>query len=706
MNQHASPRGEHTPGASNRLASAASPYLLQHADNPVDWYPWGEEAFRAARREDKPIFLSIGYSACHWCHVMERESFEDPEVAKLMNDTFVSIKVDREERPDIDHVYMTVCQMMTGGGGWPLTVVMTPGKQPFFAATYLPRESRPGMTGMLDLIPRIRTLWREQRDKLAQSAEQVTAALDAMGPSPAKEPLGRDVLTAAYEHLAGTYDKQYGGFGSAPKFPSPHQFFFLLRYWRRTGAAPALEMVRDSIRAMARSGTFDQLGFGFHRYATDREWRVPHFEKMLYDQALMLTACVEASQASGDPACADTARRIGTYMLRDLAAPEGGFYAAENAESEGEEGKFYVWRAEEIRTVLSEEEAKLAAATWNIRDAGNVAAEAGGHRTGANVLHRTATREELARDLALSPAEFDARLDTVRGKLLTARAQRVRPSLDDKILTDWNGLAIAALALAGRVLPEPAYTEAARRAEDFIRGALTGDDGRLLHRYRRGRAGIRAHADDYAFLVWGLIELYETTFDAVYLERAAALQDAMIEHFWDETDGGFFFTAADAEELPARQKQVYDGAAPSANSAAMLNLLRLGRLTATPSYEKKAADIGRAFAGSVRQAPPAHTMLLAAVDFALGPSSEVVLAEGGDAGSMQAMLAALRGAFLPRTVVLYRPGGPAPAITKSAPFTAAQTALDGQATAYVCRNFACRQPTTDPRRMLEMLAEE
>ena len=587
MNQHASPRGEHTPGASNRLASAASPYLLQHADNPVDWYPWGEEAFRAARREDKPIFLSIGYSACHWCHVMERESFEDPEVAKLMNDTFVSIKVDREERPDIDHVYMTVCQMMTGGGGWPLTVVMTPGKQPFFAATYLPRESRPGMTGMLDLIPRIRTLWREQRDKLAQSAEQVTAALDAMGPSPAKEPLKRDVLTAAYEHLAGTYDKQYGGFGSAPKFPSPHQFFFLLRYWRRTGAAPALEMVRDSIRAMARSGTFDQLGFGFHRYATDREWRVPHFEKMLYDQALMLTACVEASQASGDPACADTARRIGTYMLRDLAAPEGGFYAAENAESEGEEGKFYVWRA-----------------------------------------------------------------------------------------------------------------------EDFIRGALTGDDGRLLHRYRRGRAGIRAHADDYAFLVWGLIELYETTFDAVYLERAAALQDAMIEHFWDETDGGFFFTAADAEELPARQKQVYDGAAPSANSAAMLNLLRLGRLTATPSYEKKAADIGRAFAGSVRQAPPAHTMLLAAVDFALGPSSEVVLAEGGDAGSMQAMLAALRGAFLPRTVVLYRPGGPAPAITKSAPFTAAQTALDGQATAYVCRNFACRQPTTDPRRMLEMLAEE
>jgi len=587
MNQHASPRGEHTPGASNRLASAASPYLLQHADNPVDWYPWGEEAFRAARREDKPIFLSIGYSACHWCHVMERESFEDPEVAKLMNDTFVSIKVDREERPDIDHVYMTVCQMMTGGGGWPLTVVMTPGKQPFFAATYLPRESRPGMTGMLDLIPRIRTLWREQRDKLAQSAEQVTAALDAMGPSPAEEPLKRDVLTAAYEHLAGTYDKQYGGFGSAPKFPSPHQFFFLLRYWRRTGAAPALEMVRDSIRAMARSGTFDQLGFGFHRYATDREWRVPHFEKMLYDQALMLTACVEASQASGDPACADTARRIGTYMLRDLAAPEGGFYAAENAESEGEEGKFYVWRA-----------------------------------------------------------------------------------------------------------------------EDFIRGALTGDDGRLLHRYRRGRAGIRAHADDYAFLVWGLIELYETTFDAVYLERAAALQDAMIEHFWDETDGGFFFTAADAEELPARQKQVYDGAAPSANSAAMLNLLRLGRLTATPSYEKKAADIGRAFAGSVRQAPPAHTMLLAAVDFALGPSCEVVLAEGGDAGSMQAMLAALRGAFLPRTVVLYRPGGPAPAITKSAPFTAAQTALDGQATAYVCRNFACRQPTTDPRRMLEMLAEE
>jgi len=587
MNQHASPRGEHTPGASNRLASAASPYLLQHADNPVDWYPWGEEAFRAARREDKPIFLSIGYSACHWCHVMERESFEDPEVAKLMNDTFVSIKVDREERPDIDHVYMTVCQMMTGGGGWPLTVVMTPGKQPFFAATYLPRESRPGMTGMLDLIPRIRTLWREQRDKLAQSAEQVTAALDAMGPSPAEEPLKRDVLTAAYEHLAGTYDKQYGGFGSAPKFPSPHQFFFLLRYWRRTGAAPALEMVRDSIRAMARSGTFDQLGFGFHRYATDREWRVPHFEKMLYDQALMLTACVEASQASGDPVCADTARRIGTYMLRDLAAPEGGFYAAENAESEGEEGKFYVWRA-----------------------------------------------------------------------------------------------------------------------EDFIRGALTGDDGRLLHRYRRGRAGIRAHADDYAFLVWGLIELYETTFDAVYLERAAALQDAMIGLFWDETDGGFFFTAADAEELPARQKQVYDGAAPSANSAAMLNLLRLGRLTATPSYEKKAADIGRAFAGSVRQAPPAHTMLLAAVDFALGPSSEVVLAEGGDAGSMQAMLAALRGAFLPRTVVLYRPGGPAPAITKSAPFTAAQTALDGQATAYVCRNFACRQPTTDPRRMLEMLAEE
>ncbi len=697
MRQQDTRNGGRAPGTPNRLAGAASPYLLQHAGNPVNWYPWGPEAFDAARREDKPIFLSIGYSTCHWCHVMARESFEDPEVAALLNETFIAIKVDREERPDIDHVYMTVCQMVTGSGGWPLTIVMTPDKKPFFAATYIPKHTRLGRPGMLETIPRLRALWTDRRDDVVASAANFVRALGALGEPRRGEPLDGAVSATAYRQLAARYDERYGGFGGAPKFPTPHALLFLLRHARRTGDAKALAMAEHTVRAIASSGTFDQLGFGVHRYATTEDWKVPHFEKMLYDQALMLMACVETYQAGGDAVAAETARRIRTYLLRDLLAPEGGFYAAENAESEGVEGKFYLWRLAELREVLTPEEAALAETIYGLRASGNFSDEVGRDADGANILHQTASLDALVSEQGIAREELEADLETIRIKLLAARERRVRPSLDDKILTDWNGLTIAALAQAGRVMDDAVCVAAAERAAAFLLDRLSGDT--LLHRYRQGEAGIRANADDYAFLIWGLLELYEAAFHVHHLAQAIRLQDEMVDHFWDDDAGGFFFTADDAEPLPVRRKEIYDGALPAANSVAMLNLLRLGRMTGRTDYEDRAQAIADAFAQAARELPSGHAMLMTAVDFAVGPTVEVVIAEGHDTDSARAMLSALNGVYFPNKVVLLRPPGEAPPITQLAPFTAGQTASNGQATAYVCRDYACASPTTDPRRM-------
>jgi uncharacterized protein YyaL (SSP411 family) len=688
----------------NRLINEVSPYLRQHAHNPVDWYPWGTEAFEKAQKEDKPIFLSIGYSTCHWCHVMAHESFEDPEVARLMNEAFVSVKVDREERPDIDNVYMGVCQMMTGGGGWPLSIVMTPDKKPFFAATYIPKETRFGLIGMTELIPRIEELWESRRGELLGLSNNIASVLQRSSQDTPGEELHERELELAYGQLAKRFDGQHAGFGGAPKFPAPHNLLFLLRYWKRGGNREALDMVEKTLQAMRRGGIYDHVGFGFHRYSTDSQWLVPHFEKMLYDQAMTAMAYTEAYQATGKEDYGKTAREIFTYVLRDMAAPEGGFYSAEDADSDGEEGKFYLWTQEEVRQVFGDEELDFVTRVFNIEKDGNFAELATGRKTGANILHLRESLEKLASDLSLSQSDLQSHLEVIRRKLFAYREKRVRPTKDDKVLADWNGLMIAALAKGAEALDEPQYAEATQHAANFVLGNLRRPDGRLWHRYRDRQAGVQANLDDYAFLIWGLVELYEAIFDAKYLKVAVELTRDMVKHFWDQDGGGLYLTPEDGESLLVRKKEIYDGAIPSGNSVAMLNLLRLGRMTATPDWEVKAAAIGRAFSRSVRQSPSAHTQLMVALDFGLGPCYEVVLVGNARAEDTRAMAKALRTRFLPNKVVLLNPGErDSPEIAQLAPFIRNQPSIAGKATAYVCLNYSCSSPTSDVVRMLELL---
>jgi uncharacterized protein YyaL (SSP411 family) len=696
------------PPGRNRLRFEKSPYLLQHKDNPVDWYPWGEEAFQAARQQDKPVFLSIGYSTCHWCHVMAHESFEDQQVAAAMNEAFVNIKVDREERPDLDAVYMAACHMLTrGSGGWPLTIILTPDGKPFFAATYIPKDSGFGRTGMLELIPRIRDVWQHRRGDVARSADQIVAALqEASKQAASGDDLGLDVLAQAAEQLSQHYDPVYGGFGKAPKFPSPHNLLFLLRHWKRSGSDQTLSMVEKTLQAIRRGGIYDQVGFGMHRYSVDQEWRVPHFEKMLYDQALLVMACIETYQATRKRMYANIAREVLTYVLRDMRDEAGGFYSAEDADSEGEEGRFYLWTEDEIRKTLSAEQADLLIETLNVRADGNYVDPAGGGSAGRNILFLSDPMAPQNQVVVTIRDERTLELfERARQALFEARTRRVHPGKDDKVLTDWNGLMIAALAKAAAVLDEPDYAEAARKAAGFLLRHVRTPRGRLLHRWRDGQAGIAANLDDYAFLVWGLIELYEATFEAQHLRTALKLTDDMIRHFWDAEAGGLFFTPDDGEPMLVRQKLIYDGAVPSGNSVAMYNLLRLARMTGRTRYEKRATEISRMAAPHVHQAPVAYTQLLVALDWALGPSHEVVIAgPPHDAGTKE-MLSVLSQRFIPNKVVLLRPTDePSPAITRIAPFTADQTGVEDRPTAYVCEHFRCHKPTTDPQQMLALLS--
>ena len=691
----------------NRLYREKSPYLLQHAENPVDWYPWSEEAFEKARKENKPVFLSIGYSTCHWCHVMAHESFEDPEVAKQMNETFVSVKVDREERPDLDGVYMTVCQMMTGSGGWPLTIILTPDKEPFFAATYIPRETQSGRVGMLTLIPRIREIWSTRQAEVLSSATQITASLqDSMPGVPGEDP-DESLLHLAYEQLLERFDENHGGFGRAPKFPTPHNLSFLLRYWKRTGDKKALNMVEKTLQSMRLGGIYDHIGFGFHRYSTDPQWLVPHFEKMLYDQALLAIIYTEAYQATKKTEYAATAREIFTYVMRDMTSPEGAFYSAEDADSEGEEGKFYLWTDDEIQKILSPEKAELAAGLFSITADGNFTGEVAGRKSGRNILYLDRPVEELASELNMSVPDLLARMKEIREELFNYREKRVHPHKDDKILTDWNGLMIAALAKGAQVFNEPGYASAAARATEFILKNVQAPGGRLLHRYRDAKAAISANVDDYAFLIYGLLELYEATFEAQFLETALGLNDDLIRHFWDYENGGFYFTPDDGEKLLVRRKEVYDGAVPSGNSVAMLNLLRLGRLTASADFGEKAAKIGKTFYENVSQTPSAHTQLMIAVDFALGPSYEIVIAGDSQNGDTVQMIDAIRNMFMPNKIVVLHPTvRKSPSIDDIVPFLQNYTSKDGKATAYVCRNYSCQLPAKDIRSLLELLGPE
>jgi uncharacterized protein YyaL (SSP411 family) len=688
----------------NRLVFEKSPYLLQHARNPVDWHAWGEPAFQKAHDLDRPVFLSIGYSTCHWCHVMEKESFEDEKVADLLNGNFISIKVDREERPDIDQIYMSVCQAVTGKGGWPLTVILTPDKLPFFTGTYFPKESRFGRTGLLELLPKVSELWVTKRVQLLESAEGIIDHLKE-SEAPPVGTLSPDNFQAAYEGLRGRYDRLYGGFGPAPKFPSAHNLIYLLRYWYRTGEWEALEMVEKTLNQMRLGGIYDQVGFGFHRYSTDEAWLLPHFEKMLYDQAMLILAYLEAYLATGKDQYGQVAREILTYVLRDMTSPKGGFYSAEDADSEGEEGLFYQWTTAEIRKILGGTEAELFLEILNLKDEGNYYGEAEKTRTGRNIPYLKRHLPDLAEQYQLPQDQLIELWENLRQVLFEIREKRVHPLKDDKILTDWNGLMIAACAKASAAFGEPAYLAAAKKAADFIWFNLRDEAGRLKKRYRDGEADHPSHLDDYAFLVWGLIEIYQADFDPEYLRRAIDLNDLMLREFWDDQLGGLYLSSGHQDDLIIRSKQVYDGAVPSGNSAAAYNLIRLARLTGDHDLEKKVQQIGQAFAVQVNSLPQGFTHLLGAMLFAEGPGFEVVISGDSTAQDTRDMLRVLQQGYFPNLVVLLNPQeAPGSSIREISPWLEDQPALAGKATAYVCQNFSCLSPTTDLNEMLQFLS--
>lgn len=671
----------------NRLIYEKSPYLLRHAYNPVDWYPWGEEAFEKARSEDKPIFLSIGYLACHWCMVMERESFEDEEIAELLNRYFVPVKVDREERPDVDHFYMTACQAMTGGGGWPLTVFLTPEGKPFFAGTYFPKESHPNLPGLKELLVRIAYLWNNQRDLILRTGERIQEALLKFPRSSYAGAVTDKLLRLAYEELSSQFDPEYGGFGRAPKFPTPHHINFLLRWWRRAGENKALAMAEKTLEGMSRGGIWDHIGFGFHRYSVDEKWRAPHFEKMLYDQALLAIAFLETYQATGKPFYASMASRIFEYALRDLRAPERAFYSSESAESEEEEGKFYLWTREEIEAILGKERGELFASFYGVGEQ-------------KSVLHVQRPLHEFASERGISPEELERLLEEGRQTLYRARLGRPRPPRDEKILTDWNGLMIAALAMGGRILNSSTYTEAAIQAAEFLLERMRTGEGLLNHRYFNGESGIPGFLDDYAFLGWGFLELYSTTFAPRYLEEAIALATKLLELFQDPEGNGLFFSRGPSFPI----KTFYDGAIPSGNSVAAMIFLKLGRITGKPELEREGWKILEGASGIIGNSPSAYTFLLTAVDFAIGPTKEIVIAakserEAGD------FLQVLNAHLLPESIVLFRPEKPeSQSLFRLAPWLEPLSPIGGKATVYLCENYTCHLPITSVEELKEALS--
>lgn len=697
----------------NRLAREKSPYLLQHAHNPVDWYSWGKEAFEKAKRESKPIFLSIGYSTCHWCHVMEEESFENPAVAKVMNENFVSIKVDREERPDLDNIYMTAVQAMTGQGGWPLSVFLTPQGKPFFGGTYWPPENRWGRPGFVSILQSVADSWKRNQEAILKESENLTQLIGEHARLQAEKTfvLDENTFRSAYHDLQSSFDRTHGGFGRGMKFPRSHTLSFLLRYWKRTKEADALGMVEKTLSQMRSGGIWDHLGGGFHRYATDSQWFLPHFEKMLYDQALLSKTYLEAYQATRKEEYAETTRQVFDYVLRDLRGPERAFYSAEDADSADptagrkQEGAFYVWQKSEVTDLLGETHGETLSFIYGIQEQGNVLQDPQGEFPRKNVLSFVNRPEEATKRFQKPVSEIEQILEESKKKLFEARTKRPRPHRDDKILTDWNGLMISSLAFGSRVLEEPKYLMAAREACDFILTRLVRPDGRLLHRYRDGEASILGTLEDYAFFIHGLVDLYQAGFETRYLQEALRLTQEMIRLFWDEEHGGFFFTASDAEKLIVRQKEIYDGAIPSGNSVAALGLLRVGRITMTKDFEKKAEGLLNTFSSPLSQNPEAYPQMLVALDFALGPSQEIVVAGSPEAKETQTFLKMVSSRFLPNQVVLLHPDEPKASreIEELAPFIENQLPKGGRPTVYVCKNYVCQFPTTEPSKLEQLL---
>ena len=707
----------------NRLARERSPYLLQHAANPVDWFPWGDEAFAKARAEDKPIFLSIGYSTCHWCHVMEHESFEKDDVASVLNESFVSIKVDREERPDIDRVYMTFVQATTQSGGWPMSVWLTPDLKPFYGGTYFPPTSRWGRPGFADVLREIARLWRTERAKVLQSAEALTGRLRSLeSGAPVWTVPGSDALWRTTQQFRAAFDSRFGGFGDAPKFPRPSELLFLLREYARTGEADLRDMVLRSLRAMALGGMRDHVGGGFHRYAVDAAWRVPHFEKMLYDQAQLVLALLEAAQASGDSFYADVAEDTLDYVLREMRDEQGGFWSAEDADSEGKGGAFYTWKADEVDALLRPPGTPGMSATTGSAGPGGPAGPAGGDAdvvklrfgvepggnapqdpqqefAGRNLLYVARSVDDIAQRTGKSAAEVTDILSRARVMLCEARLARPRPHRDDKILTAWNGLMIAALARAARVLRSDRYLDAARRAASFLRDRMWNADSRkLLRRYRAGHAEINGYAEDYAYLIFGLVELFQADAEPIWLEWAVALQRRQDELFWDDEAGGWFSTDGRDSSVLLRMKEEYDGAEPTASSISVVNLLVLSHLVPEPVWTERIERTLRLFGARLEGTGRAVPMMAAALSTYIAGVRQIVVARPealeASAAAGAGLAEAIASRYLPFAVTLSVDDVQRQALAGSLPFVSAMTPIAGRTAAYVCYDYACRQPVT------------
>jgi len=675
----------------NRLAHETSPYLLQHAHNPVDWFPWGEEAFARARAESKPILLSVGYSACHWCHVMERESFENPDIARLMNELFINVKVDREERPDVDDVYMKAVQMLTGRGGWPMTVFLTPEGEPFYGGTYFPPADRHGLPGFPRVLEAVARAHRERPADVAKSVQEILSGLARFERAQATErPLDATLPRRAAEALLAHVDRADGGLGGAPKFPHASAFQLFLRQHRATGNPALLEAALLTCDRMAKGGVYDQIGGGFHRYAVDARWLVPHFEKMLYDNAQLPRLYLEAYQVAGEPGLRRVVEETLDYVLRDMRHPEGGFYSATDADSEGEEGKYFVWTPAEVARVVDTNDVDLVCRYWDISEQGNF--------EGKSIPHITLTVEQVARMFGLSPADAAAALERARARLLAARAERVPPARDEKILTGWNGLMIGALAEAGRVLRAARFVEAACAAAEFVWTRLRAG-GKLLHGWAGGRAKHGAYLDDHAFLASALLDLYEATGDRVHLERARELVAALDARFHDGAGGGYFFTAHDEEQLIARSKPGADGSLPSGNAVAAHVLLRLHHLTGEAGPRAHAEEILRLYHDEAAENPFGHATYLQALELYLEGPVEVVVVGRRGAADTDVLWGQVARAYLPhRVLVATQPGEPdLPLPARERP------AVGGQATAYVCRNFTCSAPVTRADELARLL---
>ena len=701
-------------GTANRLAREKSPYLLQHAHNPVDWYPWGEEAFAAARKREVPVFLSVGYSTCHWCHVMERESFENGDIASLLNGGFVCIKVDREERPDIDRIYMTALQAIGQNGGWPMSMFLTPEGEPFYGGTYFPPESRFGRAGFPDVLRKIRSIWDSDRANVHASARNITAFLrDAAGAGGADGIPGAEVIDAAWNQISPTFDPVHGGFGGGPKFPRPVIFDFLLRYHARTGQDAPLSMVAHTLRAMAAGGIYDQIGGGFHRYSVDGEWRVPHFEKMLYDQAQLVQAYIGAWRCTHDPVFSTVARETLEYVLRDMTDPEGGFYSAEDADSprpenpeESGEGAFYVWTHREIAEALKED-APLFAGCFGVDETGNAPHDPQHEFTGRNILYVRSSPEAVAGRYGMNVGEARKRLDAARAKLHALRAARPRPLRDDKILTSWNGLMIGAFARGSAALGDGRYLAAATRAAEFIVAHLR-ENGTLLRRYRQGESRIEAHLDDYAFLVSGLIDLFESSGEGRWLELAVQLTEEQIRRFLDTAGKGFFDTSGNDATLLVRMKEQYDGAEPAGNSVAAMNLVRLARIIDRPEWETLAAETIGGFGLTLRSHPGVLPLMTAALDFHLTTSGQIVITGAPGDSRTRALTGALAARYLPTTVLIpLDPGPSGDGPRRLNPFYQNLIPGGGEGpAAYVCSDFVCDLPVRDADSLAALLDRE